>query len=74
MTPRKRPARLDPGAARVPIGSILRLILFALLAIGGAAWGLVRHLTRVQPPMTVPAAAPAYDADAGELPVPDLLE
>ncbi len=49
--------------------------MLALLAIAGAAWGLVRHYTHVPPPMVVPAsptAAPTYDPEAGELPAPDL--
>jgi hypothetical protein len=51
----------------------LRLILFAALAIAGAAWGLRRHMTAVPAPMRVPAPAPTYDADGGEIPVPDLV-
>ena len=54
------------------------LAALALAAIAAAAWGLVRHYTVVLPPMHVPvpasagaAPAPTYDADAGELPVPE---
>jgi hypothetical protein len=47
-----------------------------VLAIAGAAWALARHYTHTLPPLRVPfvpAAAPTYDADAGETPVPDTL-
>jgi hypothetical protein len=52
-------------------------VLFGLLAIAGAAWGLIRHYTHTLPPLRVPvipAPAPTYDADAGEMPVPDTFE
>ncbi len=55
---------------------ILRTALFGLVAIGGAAGGLARHFTHVPPPLRVPVAgrpAPTYDADAGEIPVPDFF-
>jgi hypothetical protein len=58
-------------------GLLLRALLFGALAIAGAAWALARHYTHPLPPMRVPrppAAAPTYDADAGEIPVPELLE
>jgi hypothetical protein len=45
------------------------------MAIAGAAGALVRHCTHEFPPMrvlVVPRSAPTYDADAGELPVPDV--
>ncbi|MGH7439825.1 MAG: hypothetical protein ACRENE_29405 [Polyangiaceae bacterium] len=65
--------------ARLPLVTILRFLLVALLAIGGATWALVRHRTYVPQPMEVPVApapapapAPTFDADAGELPVPPL--
>jgi hypothetical protein len=48
-----------------------------MVAIGGAAWALVRHYTHELPPLRVPvgaAPAPTYDADAGEMPVPEFLE
>ena len=58
-------------------GGTLRTVLFGLLAISGAAWALVRHYTHTLPPLrvpVVPAPAPTYDADAGEIPVPDTFE
>ncbi len=61
--------------ARLPLGTIVRFLLLAVLAIGGATWALVRHRTYVPQPMEVPVApapAPTFDADAGELPVPPL--
>jgi hypothetical protein len=54
---------------------MVRLLLLATLAAIGAAWGVARHYTAELPPMHVPAQAsdaPTYDADAGELPAPDL--
>jgi hypothetical protein len=54
---------------------MVRLIVFALVAIAGAAWALVRHYTHPLPPLRVPvtSSAPAYDADAGEIPVPETI-
>jgi hypothetical protein len=58
---------------------LLRLVAFALLAAIAAAWALARHYGTRMPPMLVPgtatpasAPAPTYDADAGEIPVPEL--
>lgn len=63
------------GAApsRMPLSLVLRTVLFGLVAIGGALWALHRHYTHTPPPLRVPvpAEAPTYDADAGEIPVPD---
>ena len=80
----KRPARSPPSVsqrgrfarASPVLLLVLRLGLFALIAIAGAAWALVRHCTHELPPMRVPirSPAPAFDADAGELPAPSLLE
>jgi hypothetical protein len=53
---------------------LVRTFVFGALAIVGAAWALARHYTVKPPPMLVPLSprtAPTYDADAGELPVPD---
>ncbi len=71
---RRSPRSLSFRAARMPAGPILRLLFFAILAIAGAAWALLRHRGRVEPPMIVPAPAPTFDADAGEVPVPELVE
>ena len=41
----------------------------------GAVYALVRHYTMDLPPMRVPFTPPpaaTYDADAGEIPVPDI--
>jgi hypothetical protein len=62
--------------APVSSGLLLRTVLVGLLAIFGAAWALVRHYTHTLPPLRVPVApreAPTFDADAGEVPVPDLV-
>jgi hypothetical protein len=70
--------RFDPGRTRFVLprapSAVLRIALLALLAIAGAAWALARHYTNALPPMRVPVqprAAPTYDPDAGEMPVPD---
>jgi hypothetical protein len=63
------------GAYRGGLSAGLRIGVLALLAIGAAAWGLVRHYTQVPPPMHVPvrpSGAKAYDPEAGELLAPDL--
>jgi hypothetical protein len=75
---RGAPAFASRGAYRGGVASALRVATLALLAIGAAAWGLVRHYTHVPAPMrvpvspTVPSGAPTYDPEAGELPVPEL--
>ena len=55
----------------------MRTALFGLVAIAGAAWALVQHYTHEPPPLRVPVGprtAPTYDADAGEIPVPEVLQ
>jgi hypothetical protein len=73
----ERPARKPVfRGAPVSSGLLLRTVLVGLLAIFGAAWALVRHYTQTLPPLRVPVApreAPTFDADAGEVPVPDLF-
>lgn len=73
----ERPAtRPTFRGAPVLSGLLLRTLLVGLLAILGAAWALVRHYTHTLPPLRVPLApreAPTFDADAGELPVPDMV-
>jgi hypothetical protein len=62
---------------RAPPWLLVRTFLLGIVAIGGAAWALVRHYTHELPPLRVPvgaAPAPTYDADAGEMPVPEFLE
>jgi hypothetical protein len=73
----ERPTK-KPSFKGAPVlsGLLLRTVLIGLLAIFGAAWALVRHYTQTLPPLRVPVApreAPTFDADAGELPVPDLV-
>ena len=67
----KRPGRPAGGASLV-----VRALLLGSIAIAGAAWAIVRHYTLAPAPMLVPvpSAAPTYDADAGEIPVPEVLE
>jgi len=70
-----RPGRGRFGPSRIPPLSVVRFFLLAALGIVGATWALVRHYTHPLPPMRVPvppAAAPTYDPDAGEIPVPEL--
>jgi hypothetical protein len=43
------------------------------MAIAGAAWALTRHYTHELPPLGGPRTAPTYDADAGEMPVPEII-
>jgi hypothetical protein len=61
----------------LPLGSFVRLVLLAALVVVAAAWAFERHYSRILPPMrksVAPAAAPAYDGDAGEIPVPEIIE
>ena len=74
----ERPAKKRPTFRGAPVlsGLLLRTLLVGLVAIFGAAWALVRHYTHALPPLRVPVAprkAPTFDADAGELPVPDIV-
>jgi hypothetical protein len=62
-------------SARAHRPAIARTVVVALAALLFCVWALVRHYTFVPKPMLVPAApsaAPTYDADAGETPVPEL--
>jgi hypothetical protein len=55
---------------------MLRLYVFALAALLAAVYGLVRHYTTPALPMyrtVTPPPAPTYDADAGEIPVPEMF-
>jgi hypothetical protein len=57
--------------------AIPRIVLLALIGVLGAGWALVHHYTTTLPPLRVPrapSAAPTYDPDAGELPVPEFGE
>jgi hypothetical protein len=71
VRPQPRPRTRVSGAP----GLLLRALLLGAIAIAGAAWALVRHYTHPLPPLRVPltpSSAPTYDADAGEMPVPEL--
>jgi hypothetical protein len=76
----KKSRRFDPSRTRFVLpplvaSPMLRLFAFALVALLGAVYALVRHYTMDLPPMHVPftpPTAPTYDADAGEIPVPDI--
>jgi hypothetical protein len=54
---------------------VVRFFLLALVGVVAAVWAIVHHYTTHLPPMLVPAtpsAAPTYDVDSGELPVPEI--
>ncbi len=54
---------------------MVRFFVLALVGVAAAIWGIVHHYTTRLPPVLVPAtpsAAPTYDVDAGELPVPEM--
>jgi len=65
--------------AQAPHAALLvRTALLAVLAIGGAAWGLVRHYTYRPPPLRVPyeTRKPTTTRDSddpGTLQAPELL-
>jgi hypothetical protein len=71
--------KFDPGRAlftlpRFAVSPMMRVVLLAVVGILGAAWALAYHATATMPPLRVPVEpkpAPTYDADAGEIPVPD---
>jgi hypothetical protein len=76
----KKSRRFDPSRTRFVLpplvaSPMLRLFAFALIALLGAVYALVRHYTTELPPLRVPVTpppVPTYDADAGEIPVPDI--
>jgi len=78
----RQPSRFAAPRSRFSLvrgapGALVRLLLFAALAALAAGWALWDHCTRVLPPMRVPvahpSAAPTYDPDAGEIPVPEIV-
>jgi hypothetical protein len=77
VDPSKRPAGFR---ARDPIRAlastaVVRTILLALLAIGGATWALAHHYTYQPPPLRVPRSEPMSKApeDDGTLQAPELV-
>jgi hypothetical protein len=78
---KKNPKTLDLARARfrlprIPPPTLLRLVVLAVGALVFATWALVRHYSRPFPPLVVPrtpSSAPTYDADAGEIPVPEIV-
>ncbi len=60
---------------KLPPAAVVRFFVLALVGVAAAVWGIVHHYTTQPPPMRVPvtpSAAPTYDADAGEIPVPEI--
>ncbi len=71
FAPRRAGFNLPPFVA----SPLVRVMVLAVAAILGAAWALASHANRKMPPMLRPVdppPAPTYDADAGEVPVPDI--
>jgi hypothetical protein len=54
----------------------VRVVVLAVFVVFAAAWAVAEHYGQAPPPLlrTLPPPAPTYDADAGEMPVPDFLE
>ena len=75
--------RFEAGRSRFVLpplvaSPIVRYVVYALLALGAAIYGLVSHYGAKPPPMrrtvtTTTPPTPTYDADAGEIPVPEFL-
>jgi hypothetical protein len=61
----------------VTLSALARTIVLAAFLAIAAGWAVARHYARVERPMLVPvrpAASPAYDGEAGEIPVPEMIE
>jgi hypothetical protein len=75
-----KPKRFERAPAhRQPppdLTSLARVILLAVLVAIAAGWAAVRHYAKPAPMLNpaAPKTAPTYDADAGEVPVPDWSE
>jgi hypothetical protein len=79
-----KPSRFEVPRSRFvlprrPPTGIVRIMALAVAGVLAAVWGLWRHYARELPPMHVPvhcapSAAPTYDPDAGEMPVPEIYE
>ncbi len=73
--------RFEAGRSRFvlpPLFSspLVRYVVYALVALAFAAYGLVRHYSTKLPPVRhsgTPPPAPTFDADAGEVPVPEIV-
>jgi hypothetical protein len=71
--------RFEPRRSRFVLppfhaSPMVRVMVLAVAGILAAAWALASHTSRKLPPMLRPVSpppAPTYDADAGEVPVPD---
>jgi hypothetical protein len=53
----------------------VRMLLLAMVAVGGSAYALIRHYTHPHVPMYVtvrPDAGASFDPEAGELPAPEI--
>ena len=69
----RRPKRF--ALPRLPPVPVVRIVLLAIVSAVAAGWALAHHYSVHFMPMEVPAtprAAPTFDADAGELPVPEV--
>ncbi len=72
--------RFDPHRQRFvlprrPPVQIVRILALALLGAVGAGWAIAYHYSVQLPPMLRPvpgAPSATYDADAGEVPVPEI--
>jgi hypothetical protein len=79
---KKPPKTLDLTRARFrlprfPPPTLLRLAVLAVAALVFSLWAIVQHYSKPFPPLVVPKttpnAAPTYDLDAGEIPVPEIV-
>jgi hypothetical protein len=67
-------ARRGPPVSAAGLG---RIVVFGALVAGAAGWAVARHRSRDLPPLRIPvppSPAASYDVDAGEVPVPDMIE
>jgi hypothetical protein len=79
----KKQRRFEAGRTRFALPAlaaspVVRYLVYALLAVAAAIYGILSHFSGAPPPPmhrpATPPPAPTFDADAGEIPVPETFD